>query len=190
MAKQSKLVKYVSDNLGYELNVVSAGPIAQVESVLSLAEKVLVYKYSEDGYDSTNSALRDSDGKENTEFGELLQNTLIKLRDYKGLVYRSANLSSAQLKVYIEAFEKNTILVEHSFISTSKLISIASMFGGNCRFTIVSQSGKEIEQYTKYGFGSGQNEHEVLFVPNCKFSVLEVTKMSDHTLITMEEVNT
>ena len=33
-----------------------------------------------------------------------------------------------------------------------------------------------------FGWMSGQNELEVLFRPNRKFRVLEVTKMTDHTL--------
>jgi hypothetical protein len=190
MAKQSKLVKYVEDYLGYELNAISSGPIAQVKSVLSLAERALIYKYSADGYESVNEALRKSRGKDNTTFGELLGITLKKLPDHKGLVYRNVNLSSAELAVYIDACEKSTILVEHSFISASRSISVASMFGGNCRFTMISQSGKAIEEFAKYGIDSGQNEREVLFGPNSKFDVLEVTKMNDHTLIIMEEVNT
>jgi hypothetical protein len=80
------------------------------------------------------------------------------------------------------------LLVEHSFVSTSISYSIANMFGGDCRFEMISKTGKEIEKYAKYGLQSGQNEHEVLFPPNCKFAVLEVTKMSDHTLIILEEL--
>jgi len=40
----------------------------------------------------------------------------------------------------------------------------------------------------KYGVGSGQNEYEVLFKPNCKFDILEITKTNGDTLIMMEEV--
>jgi hypothetical protein len=47
---------------------------------------------------------------------------------------------------------------------------------------------KEIELFTKYGFGSGQNEKEVLFRPNRRFNILEVTKSKSVTLILMEEV--
>ena len=84
---------------------------------------------------------------------------------------------------------KNTILVEHSFISTSKSIGIASMYGKSCQFTIIRRTGKEIEEFTKYGVHNGQNEKEILFRPNRRFTVLEVTKLEDGTLILMEEVS-
>jgi len=60
---------------------------------------------------------------------------------------------------------------------------------GKYRFYIISHNGKLIEQFAKYGLHSGQNEKEVLFKPNCKFNILEVTKENGYTLITMEEVN-
>ena len=119
----------------------------------------------------------------------MLENTLRKLPNYKGLVFRSANLTDAELERYEDAYEKNTILVEHSFISTSKSIGIANMYGKGCQFTIISITGKEIEKFTKYGFYSCQNEKEILFRPNRKFTVLEVTKLNDSTLILMEEVS-
>ena len=93
MAKKSKLVKYVSSYLDKEFTAVKISPIAGVASVLSLEERTLIYKYSEDGYEGLNSMLRKSQGKSNTEFGKLLDNTLKKLPNYKGLVYRSVNLS-------------------------------------------------------------------------------------------------
>ena len=189
MAKQSKLVKYVRSNLDRELAEVKLGPISDIESPLNLEERTLIYKYSEDGYEGVNTILRNSEGGNNTEFGILLDNTLRKLPNYNGLVYRSVNLTEYELKKYEEASEKNTILVEYSFVSTSKSIGIASMFGKNCQFTILSQTGKEIETFTKYGFDSGQNEKEILFRPNRKFSILEITKKDSITLIVMEEVN-
>ena len=63
---------------------------------------------------------------------------------------------------------------------------IGNMYG-NCRFTIISKSGKSVEQFAKYGLYSGQNEKEVLFTPNCKFDILEVTKENGYTLILMGE---
>jgi len=48
MPKKSKLVKFVQEHLDHELNAVSFGAIGQVKSVLSLEERALIYKYSED----------------------------------------------------------------------------------------------------------------------------------------------
>ncbi len=189
MAKRSELIKYVRSYLDRELTEVKISPIADVASVLSMEERTLIYKYSEDGYESVNISLRKNQGKNKTEFGRLLDNVLRKLPNYRGLVFRSANLTGAELERYKEAYEKNTILVEHSFISTSKSIGIASMYGKSCQFTIISRTGKEIEEFTKYGFHSGQNEKEILFRPNRRFTVLEVTKLNNSTLILMEEVS-
>ncbi|HEY8780983.1 MAG TPA: hypothetical protein VIM16_05145 [Mucilaginibacter sp.] len=46
-----------------------------------------------------------------------------------------------------------------------------------------------IEKFAKYGFHSGQNEMEILFRPNRRFTILEVTKLNDVTLILMEELS-
>ena len=188
MANKSKLAKYVHEYLEFELRSVSTGPVSLAASDLSMEERTLIYKYSEDGYEIANRSLRKSLGQTHTQFGKFLETTLKKLPDYKGLVYRSANLSPAELDRYMKAFEKNTILVEHSFISASTSYATANMFGGNCKFEMISKTGKQIELYAKYGLESGQNEYEVLFRPNRKFTVLQVTKMSAHTLIIMEEI--
>jgi hypothetical protein len=109
MAKKGKLVKYVSSYLDREFLTVNTGPIADLVSVLSLEERTLIYKYFEDGYEGVNSILRKSLGKNNTEFGRLLDNTLRKLPDYKGVVYRSVNLTSSEIEKYEVACEKNAI---------------------------------------------------------------------------------
>jgi hypothetical protein len=188
MAKKSDLVKYVHQYLGHELRSVSAEAVRLVQPTLSVEEQTLIYKYSEDGYEEVNTALRNSLGRDFTPLAKFLESTLDKLPDYKGLVHRSANLTQAKLDKYVQAFNNSAILVEHSFVSTSKSYATANMFGGNCRFNIISKSGKEIERYAKYGAASGQNEYEVLFKPNCKFDILEITKTNGDTLIIMEEV--
>jgi hypothetical protein len=137
MTKKSKLAKYVHEYLESELRSVSTGPVSLVESDLSIEERTLIYKYSEDGYEGANWSLRKSLGQTHTQFGKFLETTLRKLPDYKGLVYRSANLSPAELDRYMQAFEKNTRLVEHFFISTSTSYDTANMFGGNCKFEMI-----------------------------------------------------
>jgi hypothetical protein len=52
---------------------------------------------------------------------------------------------------------------------------------------IIGKSGKEIEKFAKYGEHHPQNEKEVLFRPNIRFKVLEITKSDNYTLITLEE---
>lgn len=114
--------------------------------------------------------------------------TLEKLPDYEDIVYRAVVLANNELQKYIDAFVKNRILVEHAFISTSKSKLIAYQFSGNCLFRIICRTGKSIEYFAKYGNHHPQNEKEVLFGPNCKFKVLEITNQNQVTLISMEEV--
>jgi hypothetical protein len=72
ITKNNKLNKYVNEHLDHELKLVRASPVAAVDSELSLEERVIIYKYSEDGYESVNSSLLKSNGKVNTTYGELL----------------------------------------------------------------------------------------------------------------------
>jgi len=188
MANKSNLIKYVHEHLSHELRLVSANNDSSFETNLSLEEQTLIYKYSEDGYEGVNNSLRVSMGKTHTQLGKFLETTLLKLPDHRGLVYRNANLTATELDRYMHAFIKSAILVEHSFISTSISYGVANMFGGNCKFEIISKTGKAVERYTKYGLNSGQNEYEVVFNPNCGFTILEITKMADHSLIIMEEI--
>jgi len=46
---------------------------------------------------------------------------------------------------------------------------------------------KEIENVSKFGINSGQNEKEVLFLANTKFNILEIICENEITIITMEE---
>jgi hypothetical protein len=183
----TRLFKYVIHNLSRELEEVKTSEIVYVKSDLSLEERTLIYKYTEDGYEQLNERLRVSKGKDISEFGKLLDKTMAKLPDYEDITFRAADLTDIELQNYLSAHENNGILVEHSFVSTSKSKVIAYGFGKTCRFTIVSKSGKDIEPFAKYGAHHPQNEKEVLFRPNTRFKVLEVTKEGKYTLITLEE---
>lgn len=184
----SKLQKYVSVNCPRELNEVRNSAIADVDSKLSIEERTLIYKYTEDGYENLNENLRISEGREISEFGRLLKKTIDKLPDYQDLCYRSVNLTPHEFQKYSNAKNNNGILVEHSFISTSKSKAIAYGFGKNYQFRIFSRTGKLIEEFAKFGKHHPQNEKEVLFKPGTKFSVLEITIVDQSTLITLEEI--
>lgn len=186
----TRLNRYVAENLSRELAEVKRRNTEKANTVLSLEEQALIYKYTEDGYLGLNEKLRNSEGKEISSFGELLNNVISKLPNYEDFVYRAASLSLLALKKYKEAKEKNLILVEHSFISCSKSKAIAYQFGKNCQFTIVSRTGKDIEEFAKYGIGDPQNEKEILFRPNLRLRVLEITKEGAKTLIRLEELET
>lgn len=154
---------------------------------LSVFEKAIIYKYSNDGYENINEHLRINKGRKNTEFGKLLDLALSKLSDYEGLVYRGVNLNKNELSRYKEALRLSQFISEYSFISTSKSRLIAMEYRGNTLFRIYSRTGKEIDKIAKFGEYSPSNEKEVLFRLNRSFKVLEVTNQVDYTLITMEE---
>ncbi|GAA3976196.1 ADP-ribosyltransferase [Mucilaginibacter dorajii] len=156
--------------------------------LLRLEEHALIYRYTEDAYETLNEQLRLSGGQNSSDFGKFLNKTLAKLPDYEDIVYRAVNLTAFELQKYLDAYSNNTILVEHAFISASKSKAIAYQFGNSCQFRIFSRNGKDIEAFAKYGLYHPQNEKEVLFKPNSRFIILEVTKQGDKTLITLEEV--
>jgi hypothetical protein len=83
------------------------------------------------------------------------------------LVYRKVNLGLSDLGKYTRAFKKNSQIVESPFLSTTKSRLIAMAFPGT---------------------NNPVNELEVLFRTNRKFRILEITKQSANTLITMEEI--
>lgn len=112
---------------------------------------------------------------------------MTKLPDFEGLVYRGVNLTRKELLKYIVANRVNEVLIEPTFISTSKSRLIAMEFG-NTLFRIFSRTGKDIEKIAKFGTYSPPNEKEVLFKPNRRFRVLEVLDQGASILISMEEM--
>ena len=94
---------------------------------------------------------------------ELLSNSLNKLPNFTGRVYRGANclpggLSGPQIET-LSKKKKEVYLQEKSFLSTSK--NINSAFDDmNYFMSIESKSGKNISTYSDY-----KSENEVLFNP-------------------------
>lgn len=155
---------------------------------LSLYEKAIIYKYSEDGYESVNEYLRDSKGSTQNLYGNVLNSCLSKLKNYQGVVFRCANLTEQELKNYRDALAKNIPVAEYAFVSTSKSELTAIAFGRNTKFIIYSETGKEIEKIAKFGKHNPPNEKEVLFKSGTHFNILEITKENNYILITMEEI--
>lgn len=114
---------------------------------------------------------------------------LEKIPDYQDVVFRGESLTQTQKQRYIDAYEHSNPIQIPTFFSTSKSQLIANQFSKrDTLLTIFSKTGKEIERFAKFGIHSGQNEKEVLFVPNCSFEVLEVSISSSNTLITLEQI--
>lgn len=149
---------------------------------LTVYEKAIIFKYSEDGYEDLNEKLRLSEGKDISAFGILLDECLKKLPDYQRRVYRGVNLNKYDLNRYLEAFQNNTFVTESFFISASESQLASRMFGRNVQFQIISKTGKSIREIAKF-----EDEKEVLFRYNTSFEILDISPT--HDVIIMKEIN-
>jgi hypothetical protein len=182
-----QLESYVTSNLSLELREIINSERKNEFSEITDYEKAIIYKYTEDGYISVNEGLRNSNGKYISNYSKFLTTSLKKLPNYKLLCYRAATLTKADLQKYEDAYKNNSILIEHTFLSSSKSQILARYFPHNTLFIIKSRNGKDIEKIAKFGLWSGQNEKEVLFVANSKFEVLEMSIDDKTSIITLEE---
>ncbi len=156
---------------------------------LSIYEKAIIFKYSDDGYENLNEQLRVSKGVKNNFFGKVLDESLKKLPDFIEFVYRGVELNKSELEHYKACFEKKKFVTEHSFFSTSKNKAEAYKW---CKgkygvlFQILSKHGKAIETVSKHF-----SEREVLFRLNTSFKIIdfkEPTIDSDFYFIKMIEI--
>lgn len=154
---------------------------------LTVEEKAIIYKYTDDGYESLNEMLRNSKGAKISKFGEYLSYVLSKLPNYNDVVFRGTKLYPSRLEKYKIAYENQTIIADFAFLSASQKKSIARQFG-TLIFEILSKNGKNIENISKFGLNSGQNEREILFPSGSKFLVRGIEKQDIYTLITLKEL--
>lgn len=113
---------------------------------LTVYEKAVIYKYTEDGYENVNELLRSSKGMKSNEFASVLNNSLTKIDNYEGQVFRCADLNVFELEKYVKAEKEGIPITEYTFISTTKSELTALAFGKNTKFVIYSKTGKEIEK--------------------------------------------
>ena len=185
---ESRAEIYATKHLLDEIRAIESSRRKDETPELDVFEKAIIYKYSTDGYKELNEHLRENGGKDIPEFGQLLDEVLAKLNDFKGLVYRAADLNSPELAGYKTALRKNLLKTEPCFLSTTKIRTFATYLNLNTTFRIMSKTGKEINKIAKFGIYEPPDEGEVLFRLNLEFRVLDITKEKHHTLITMEEV--
>lgn len=183
---EEQIEEYVKTYLNQELSEFSRNNANINYPQLTIYEKIVIYKYTEDGFRTLNARLRSNNGSYLSKYGQYLKFALDKIPNHLGIVYRGVNLSKGELAVYEDAFKNKKIITEAAFLSTTKSILIANMFRGNTLFTILSKKGKSIEDVSKYG--QSQNEKEVLFEYKSKFKVLDFTKNGNLTLIQLEEM--
>ncbi len=145
-----KFESYAKKHLSREVLEIEKSKRHKEHHELTVYEKAIIYKYSEDGYEYVNKNLRKSKGIQSVEFGELLDECLKKISTYEGLVYRGVNLTSQELTLYQEAFKNKGKVKEYPFLSTSKSRLVAMEFKGNILFRMYSKTGRDIEKIAKY----------------------------------------
>ena len=107
-----RLRTFVSRYLSEELRVIRTSRRNNSLPELNSYEKALIYYYSEDGFEEVNERLRNSNGQDLSEFGNLLKQTLKKLSNYTGLVFRNVNLTQNQIEKYEIALKNNLAIAE------------------------------------------------------------------------------
>ena len=170
--------EYATTYLKNEIRIIENSHRKDVLTELTVFEKAIIYKYTEDGYDDLNEKLRASKGKNITPFGTLLIECLNKLPNFDEIAYRGVNLTLAEFQKYNDALENGEIITEFSFISSSNSLYVGNAYG-EVLFKIFSQKGKKVEQVSKY-----PNEKEVIFRCNSKFRVFEI----DNNYINLIEI--
>lgn len=189
--RQRDLHAYVSAHLPTALRAVQTGRRATAHPELTLPDKALIYHYSEDGYETLNQHLHTTGGHNTSLFGVGLAAALAKLPPYSGEASSGVYLSPDQLQQYRACAQDGQPVSWPAFLSASLRIAIARqylhVFRKNCLFSIQSRTGRLIEQVSKFGI-DGQNEYEVLFVPNTRFEVLEVADETDYIRIVLDEL--
>ena len=171
--------KYVRKHLQKELAEVQSSAIAKVQNGLDIYEKVLIYFYTGEGYQSINNEIRNSKKNNLSKIGSLLNKALDKLPSYTGLVHRTANLTNKEIVIYRKSLLGNIPITESTFVSTSKSPAIARLYPmWNVRFRIISKNGKNIEEISQMGVNNPPNEQEILFGAGHSFQVLNVTEDS------------
>ena len=117
--------EYAKENLFREIKEIENSHRLNVLTELTVYEKAIIYKYSEDGCLDLNEKLRLSEGKDISTFGLLLDKCLSELPDYQDVVYRGDSLTMFEINQYNHRFVNQEYYEEHFFFSSSKSINKA-----------------------------------------------------------------
>ncbi|MFT3942687.1 MAG: ADP-ribosyltransferase [Ancrocorticia sp.] len=130
-------------------------------SGLSSADVAALRDYTGSGFRSINESLRGGAAmsSDTNQRAEAISDTLAKLPDRTGPVFRGTTLSSEQIASYVPG----AVHPEAGFTSTSS--DPKSAFPGNTLFLVISKHGKDISPYSHYA------ESEVLFDKGTGFLV-------------------
>ncbi|MDZ7899902.1 MAG: ADP-ribosyltransferase [Arcicella sp.] len=160
--------EYAKEYLTQEIQAIENSNRLNVLTELTVYEKAIIYKYSEDGYLDLNERLRISKGKDISDFGLLLDEFLSKLPDYQGIVFRGVNLPKYKIDEYFIKFERKERVIENAFLSTSLKTSEAYKYGTTV-LQIFSRTGKSVESISRYPY-----EKEILFRYNRQFEIVAI----------------
>ena len=163
--------EYANKYLENELKIIENSERKIVLPELTIFEKAIIYKYSDDGYEDLNENLRINNGANMPIFGKLLSECLDKLPNFVDNIYRGVYLTADEYSRYLDAYLNDEIINEPFFISASRSILVGNQFG-NTHFEIFCRTGKNIESISKYPL-----EKEALLSNNCKFRVVTTNEI-------------
>lgn len=192
---QPELLAYIEKINVDALRVVQHGDYTTALPQLAVAEKALVYHYTEDGYEALNEGLHATPHAPLSAAAQALVATLAKLPPHVGEAFSGVWLRRSELQFYQACALTGTPVRWPAFLSASLKNSIAMKFlrtgRKNCLFVMQSKTGRLIEAVSRYGShgqAPEQNEYEVLFSPQTEFDVLAVEAERDYTRITLDEL--
>jgi hypothetical protein len=151
------------------------------------AEKIALTYYTADGYKLINTGLRKlAQGEKPAREVELAILAAISGVNCAGLakehfVIRGANLSAEKLAKY----QKDAIIVEHAFTSTSIDTEVLADFRGNTEFRIIEARGANLSDF---GVWSENGERELLIAPGTLFKVLDRRAQGNTTIIELQQL--
>ena len=124
---------------------------------------------------------------ETNELVHYIGQALAVLPPCQGTVYRVTKLAEATIREMLESGEfKDKAFLSCSELHYSHQNLLSHKSNSNCCFTIVSKTGRSIIGFSDKGCNTG--EHEVLFLPNTKFSVKSYTMDDEMHHFEMEEI--
>ncbi len=141
-------------------------------------EALAIHLYGQTMYAYVNRALFNG-SKEVPEVGPLIQvltKGLQKLEPYNGLATRFLQINN--IAEFFQEHQVGRIVTYKSFTSASKRPDWS--WPGNVKIQIISKSGRNLKS----------SEEEILFLPNSRFEVIEVSNLNRHpVLILLKEIN-
>ena len=187
----TNLKRFAQKHLQSEIDIILRSERINVLLELTIEEKAIIYKYTDDDFThlGINKQLRDSKGQNIPDLAKYLAHVLPKIESYVGIVYRSTDLPESIFQEYQSALLNKTIITEYAFLSATQSEYIAKEgYANDFLFKIFSKNGKPIEKLSKFGNYSFDNEFEVVFIKGSQFKVLGIEKYQNYTLIILKEV--